>query len=121
MAESVHRGRVGWEITIGWASLVKNPRKLRPESLRRGGWRPGQLRPLVYMQPSPGSMTSEHHIYRADSATHIGEPEDAHESAGISWVPPSAIPGPISSGDISSGATLVTLLHLIAIVDGPRS
>ena len=36
-------------------------------------WRPGPLRPLLRVEPAPGISDSVHHLYRADSATHIGE------------------------------------------------
>jgi 8-oxo-dGTP pyrophosphatase MutT (NUDIX family) len=50
------------------------------------GWRPGPLRPLVYVQPTPGLMTSEHHIFRADSAEYIAPPVDGFESERVDWV-----------------------------------
>lgn len=106
----------GWEIPIGRINPGETPAEAAArETEEETGWRPGLLQPLVYTQPSPGLMTSQHHIYRANSATHIGEPEDRHESERIAWVPLDQIPDLINSRDISSGTTLVALLHVLAI------
>jgi hypothetical protein len=34
------------------------------------------VRPLLRVEPTPGISTSVHHVYRADSATRIGAPEE---------------------------------------------
>jgi hypothetical protein len=54
-----------------------------------------------------------HHVYRADSATQIGAPEDDFESSRIDWVPLDTIPGLISAGEISSATTLAAPLYTI--------
>ncbi|WP_433057058.1 NUDIX hydrolase [Dactylosporangium sp. CS-033363] len=78
------------------------------------GWRPGTLRPLIYTQPSPGLMNSEHHIFRADAASYIGPPVDGFESDRIEWVPLEDIRRLIDKGDIVTGTTLVALLYVLA-------
>lgn len=45
----------------------------------------------------------------------LGEPQDDHESEENSWVQLLEIPELIGSGDISSGTTLVALLHVLAL------
>jgi hypothetical protein len=81
----------------------------------RVGWRArGPVRPLVYTQPSPGIVTSQHHVFRADGADHIGEPEDALESDRIEWVPLDDIRGLIGKQHIVAGTTLAALLLLLA-------
>jgi 8-oxo-dGTP pyrophosphatase MutT (NUDIX family) len=62
----------GWEIPHGSIRPGEQPADAAVrEAEEETGWRPGRpIRPLVYSQPSPGLMTSEHHIFRADSATH---------------------------------------------------
>jgi 8-oxo-dGTP pyrophosphatase MutT (NUDIX family) len=74
----------GWEIPHGSIKPGEEPADAAArEAEEETGWRPGRpIHPLVYSQPSPGLMTSEHHIFRADSATHIGPPKDAFESGG---------------------------------------
>jgi hypothetical protein len=57
-------------------------------------------------------------VYRADSATQIGAPEDDFESSRVDWIPLSSIPGLISMGEISSATTLAALLYTL-VQDGP--
>ena len=59
-----------------------------------------------------------HHVYRADSATRIGPPEDDFESSRVDWVPLDTIPGLIAAGEISSATTLAALLYTI-VQDDP--
>lgn len=62
----------GWEIPLGGIRPGEDPADAAAREVEEEtGWRPGPLRPLVYTQPSPGLMTFEHHIFRADSATHL--------------------------------------------------
>ncbi|MFF5227322.1 NUDIX hydrolase [Dactylosporangium sp. NPDC000521] len=82
------------------------------------GWRPGPLRPLIYTQPSPGLMNSEHHIFRADSAEYIGPPVDGFESERVEWVPLDDIRRLIDKRDIVTGTTLVALLYFLVNVSG---
>lgn len=85
------------------------------ETEEETGWRAiGPIRPLVYTQPSPGIMTSQHHIFRADSAEHIGDPEDAFESDRVEWIPLEDIRGLIGKQHIVAGTTLVALLMVMA-------
>ncbi|HXP21029.1 MAG TPA: NUDIX domain-containing protein [Streptosporangiaceae bacterium] len=60
------------------------------------GWRPGPLRHLIVVQPTPGISNSEHHIYRADEAAHIGRPVDGFESERITWVPLAELRSPLT-------------------------
>ncbi|MEU0557424.1 NUDIX hydrolase [Dactylosporangium sp. NPDC006015] len=80
------------------------------------GWRPGPLHPLIYTQPTPGLMNSEHHIFRADSAEYIGPPVDGFESERVEWVPLEDIRRLIDKRDIVTGTTLVALLYMLADV-----
>ncbi|MEV0570214.1 NUDIX hydrolase [Dactylosporangium sp. NPDC050588] len=82
------------------------------------GWRPGPLRPLIYTQPTPGLMNSEHHIFRADSAEYIGPPVDGFESERVEWVALNDVRRLIDKRDIVTGTTLVALLYLLADLGG---
>lgn len=82
------------------------------------GWRPGPLRPLLAVEPTPGISTSVHHVYRAETATRIGAPEDDFESSRVDWVPLDTVPRLISAGEISAATTLAALLYTI-VQDGP--
>lgn len=104
----------GWEIPIGGIDPGETPADAAAREVEEEtGWRPGPLRPLLYTEPSPGLMTTRHHIYRTDSAEHIGEPKDAFESERIAWIPLSDIKGLIDKHDITSGTTLTALLYLL--------
>ncbi|MEV4636408.1 NUDIX hydrolase [Actinoplanes sp. NPDC049548] len=105
----------GWEIPQGSIREGENPADAAVrETEEETGWRPRQpIRRLVYTQPSPGIMTSEHHIFRADGADHIGAPKDAFESDRIDWVPLDDVRELIAEQHIVAGTTLVALLLLL--------
>jgi 8-oxo-dGTP pyrophosphatase MutT (NUDIX family) len=111
----------GWEIPVGRAepgeSLAEAAAR---ETEEETGWRPGPLKPLLTVQPTPGISTSVHHIFCADSVTRIGAPEDDFEASRIDWVPLATIPELISAGEISSATTLAALLYTI-VQHGPGS
>jgi 8-oxo-dGTP pyrophosphatase MutT (NUDIX family) len=105
----------GWEIPVGRAEpgeelAAAAAREVEEET----GWRPGPLRHLLRVEPTPGISSSVHHLYRAGSATRIGPPEDDFESSRVEWVPLETIPGLIDAGQISSGTTLAALLYTLA-------
>ena len=107
-------GSWGWEIPVGKADpgedlALAAAREVEEET----GWRPGPLRPLLRVEPTPGISDSVHHLYRATRATHIGPPEDDFESSRVEWVPLDAIRGLIGRGEITSGTTLAALLYTI--------
>jgi 8-oxo-dGTP pyrophosphatase MutT (NUDIX family) len=104
----------GWEIPVGRTEPGEDPaasaaREVEEET----GWRPGPLRPLIRVQPTPGISDSVHQIYRADCASHIGPPADDFESDRIDWIPLRDIPALITKGDIASGTTLAALLYTL--------
>ncbi|MFC0532071.1 NUDIX domain-containing protein [Phytohabitans kaempferiae] len=105
----------GWEIPHGSIRRGEAPADAAArEAEEETGWRPmPPIRPLVYTQPSPGLMTSEHHIFRADSATYIGPPKDAFESDKIDWIPLGDVRSLIDKQHIVAGTTLVALLYLL--------
>lgn len=102
-----------WEIPLGGIEdgedvISAAAREVEEET----GWQPGPLRPMIYTQPSPGLMTSEHHVFRADSATFVGSAERI-ECQRVEWVPISALRKLIDKGDIVTGTSLVALLYLL--------
>jgi 8-oxo-dGTP pyrophosphatase MutT (NUDIX family) len=105
----------GWEIPLGKIEEGEAPADAAAREFEEEtGWRPGPLRHLIYVQPTPGLTTSEHHIYRADEATLIGEPVDSHESERVSWVPLADLRSLIDKAEIVSGTTLVALLYILS-------
>jgi 8-oxo-dGTP pyrophosphatase MutT (NUDIX family) len=108
-------GTWGWEIPIGKAESNENPAAAAAREVEEEtGWRPGPLRPLLRVEPSPGISDSMHSIFRADTATRIGEPVDGFESSRVDWVPLGSVPRLIANGEISSGTTLAALLYTLA-------
>ncbi|MEV6527418.1 NUDIX hydrolase [Longispora sp. NPDC051575] len=104
-----------WEIPLGSIKPDEDPAAAAAREFEEEtGWRPGALRPLLYTQPSPGLMTSAHHIFRADSATHIGPPKDGFESDRREWLPLDDILGLVDKKDIVAGTTLAALLYTLA-------
>ena len=108
-------GSQGWEIPIGKIEAGEDPadsaaREVEEET----GWRPGELRPLLRVEPTPGLSDSVHHLYRAVGAKRIGPPEDDFESDRVEWVPLTDIPDLIGRGEVTSGTTLAALLYTLA-------
>jgi 8-oxo-dGTP pyrophosphatase MutT (NUDIX family) len=105
----------GWEIPIGRieegeSAVDAAAREFEEET----GWRPGPLRHLIRVQPTPGLSTSEHHIFRADEATYIGEAVDKSEAERVAWVPLSELRARIEKEEITSGTTIAALLYLLS-------
>lgn len=81
-------GAWGWEIPIGKIEDGETPADAAPREFEEEtGWQAGRLRHLLTVRPTPSLSNSEHHIYRTDSATAIGDPADQFESERIEWVP----------------------------------
>jgi len=110
-------GTWGWEIPMGRVEEDEPPADAAAREFEEEtGWRAGPLRPLIRVRPTPGISDSEHHVYRADEATRIGEPVDAYESERVAWVPLADVRSLIDGGDIVSGSTLVALLYVLGEV-----
>jgi 8-oxo-dGTP pyrophosphatase MutT (NUDIX family) len=108
-------GSYGWEIPIGKVGDGEDPALAAArEAEEETGWRPGPLRPLLRVEPTPGISDSVHHIYRSDGATYTGPPEDDFESERIEWIPLDVVPALIGKREIVSGTTLAALLFTIA-------
>jgi 8-oxo-dGTP pyrophosphatase MutT (NUDIX family) len=105
----------GWEIPIGRIEEGESPidaaaREFEEET----GWRPGPLHPLIYVQPTPGLSTSQHHIFQCDEATYIGEAADKSEAERVEWVPLADVRVLIKKGEITSGTTIAALLYILS-------
>ena len=78
------------------------------------GWRPGPVRHLLSFQPMIGMVDSEHALFVAEGATHIGEPTDHEEASRVDWIPLDKILDLIADHQILGAGSLVALLHILA-------
>ena len=104
----------GYEIPLGKTDPGEDPAAgAARETEEETGWRPGPLRFLMRVEPTPGISDSVHHVYRAQAATRIGPPEDAFESERVEWVSLAEVPRLVADGKILSGTTLAALLYVL--------
>ncbi|MEU6173958.1 NUDIX hydrolase [Streptantibioticus parmotrematis] len=88
------------------------------EMLEETGWRPGPLRQLMMVEPQHGLTDARHHVFWAQDAEYVGEPEDAFESERREWVPLKDVPDMVSRGEIRSANAVAALLMLHHIRNG---
>ncbi|SEH03554.1 ADP-ribose pyrophosphatase YjhB, NUDIX family [Nonomuraea solani] len=104
----------GYEIPLGQVDEGEMPRAAAAREVEEEtGWRPGPLRPLLSIQPSNGFFDSLHHIYRGESATHIGPPSDPWEAERVEWVHLSGVRKLIENGEVVCGTSISSLLYLL--------
>ncbi|MFF7388920.1 NUDIX hydrolase [Streptomyces scabiei] len=103
-----------WELPMGLVEEGESPEEAAArEVLEETGWRPGPIKPLIYAEPANGITDSQHHVFRADGATHVGPPTEKNESDRIEWIPLSEVRAMIDRREIVSSGTLVGLLYLL--------
>lgn len=101
----------GYEIPIGGIRVGEAPEVAAAREVEEEtGWRPGPMRLLTIVHPTPGISDSRHHIYWADGATHIGPPAEDWEAERIEWVPLADIRQLVETGEIVSGTSMAVLL-----------
>ena len=105
----------GWEIPHGGVHPGEEPEAAAAREFEEEtGWRPGPMRHLLTVHPSPGIMTSKHLVFRSDSAQRIGPPAHGYESDRVEWVPSAELPGLVAKGHIVAGTSLAALMYLAA-------
>ncbi len=103
-----------WEIPMGLIEDGETPEEAAAREVEEEtGWRPGPLTPIVYAQPANGITDSQHYLFRADGATHVGQPTELNESDRVEWIPLSEIRGMIDRREIVSSASLVGLMYVL--------
>jgi 8-oxo-dGDP phosphatase len=103
-----------WEIPIGGIKDGEEPAAAAAREVEEEtGWRPGPMRLMTVVHPTPGLSDSTHQIFRADGATHIGPPSDDFEAERIAWVPLCETRRLIDKRDIVSGTTMAALLYVL--------
>ncbi|MEV5500132.1 NUDIX hydrolase [Nonomuraea fuscirosea] len=103
-----------WEIPLGQVEEGETPRAAAAREFEEEtGWRPGPLRPLMGVQPSNGVSDSLHHVYRGESATHIGPPSDPWEAERVEWVRLAQVRKLIDSGEMVCATSISALLYVL--------
>jgi 8-oxo-dGTP pyrophosphatase MutT (NUDIX family) len=105
----------GYEIPIsrihpGEAPVEAAARTVEEET----GWSPGPLSALLYVQPSAGLTTSQHHVFYATRASYVGPAVEGYESEHVEWVRLDKIHDLIGKGQIVSGTTEAALLLVLS-------
>jgi 8-oxo-dGTP pyrophosphatase MutT (NUDIX family) len=105
----------GWEIPAGRIDPGETPViAAAREALEETGWEPHALRPLVRYQPTNGLSDQVFHIFVADGATHIGDPEDAGESERVEWKTVPELRRLVQDGQMLDGLSLTAVLYALA-------
>ncbi|QSY48111.1 MULTISPECIES: NUDIX hydrolase [Streptomyces] len=103
-----------WELPMGLIEEGETPEGAAAREVEEEtGWRPGPMKPLIYAEPANGITDSQHYVFRADGATHIGPPTEKNESDRIEWIPLDQVRGMIDRREIVSSGSLVGLLYVL--------
>ncbi|MFE0186947.1 NUDIX domain-containing protein [Streptomyces sp. NPDC058989] len=103
-----------WELPMGLIEEGESPEAAAAREVEEEtGWRPGPMKPLIYAEPANGITDSQHYVFRADGATHIGAPTEKNESDRIEWVPLDRVRAMIDRREIVSSGSLVGLLYVL--------
>ncbi|WP_406398837.1 NUDIX hydrolase [Streptomyces uncialis] len=113
-------GAWGWELPSGGCDGEDPAVAAARECEEETGWRPGPMRLLLALHPMPGISTSHHRVYWSSTATYMGDPKDAHESARREWVPLHRVPDLIGQGEVRSSSAVASLLMLHHLRSGPK-
>jgi 8-oxo-dGTP pyrophosphatase MutT (NUDIX family) len=101
----------GWEIPGGQVDVDETPEQAAVrETLEETGWRPGPLRLVGAYHPLSGAVEQRFHVFVADGAAYVGEPEDRNEAERIEWTPVDRVRELVRSGQVSDGYSLTSLL-----------
>lgn len=105
----------GFEIPAGRVENGESPdRAAAREVEEETGWRPGPLRSLLYLQPTPGITDSRHYVFTAGSAQWVGPPTDPAEAERVVWVPLAEVRNLIDQERLVSGSTMAALLYVLS-------
>lgn len=103
-----------WELPMGLIEEGETPEAAAAREVEEEtGWRPGPMKPLIYAEPANGITDSQHYVFRADDATHIGPPTEKNESDRIEWIPLDRVRGMIDRREVVSSGSLVGLLYVL--------
>lgn len=105
-----------WELPGGYVDPDEDPavtaaREVEEET----GWRPREVRPLVGFQPMLGSADAENLLFVSRGAEDTGQLPDINETQKVEWIALAAVPDLIERGEVAGAASLVGLLHVLAV------
>jgi 8-oxo-dGTP pyrophosphatase MutT (NUDIX family) len=104
----------GWEIPAGVLDPGETPAEAaRRETVEESGWEPGPLRPLLRFHPMAGVVDQTFHVFLADGARRVGEP-DPVEAARVEWVPVAEVRAELAAGRVSEGMSVAALSFALA-------
>jgi 8-oxo-dGTP pyrophosphatase MutT (NUDIX family) len=103
----------GWEVPAGRAEPDEVPEQAAiRETVEETGWHPGPLRSLGAYHPIPGAVDQTFHLFVADGAEQVGEP-DGDEAERVEWVPVDEVRKLLRDGSITDGLSLVALYRAL--------
>lgn len=112
----------GWEIPAGRVDEGEAPVDAAArETLEETGWRPGPLTPLVEFNTANGITDQRFFVYRADGATHEGDPADAYESERVEWHRWADLPALLTGGAVPDGPSLLALSYALIHASSTRT
>ena len=105
----------GWEVPAGGVEVGETPEQAAArETFEETGWRAGPLTKLGAYAPINGSADAVFHLFRADGASHVGDPLDASESERVEWRTVDEVRAAIGAGLVNDGMSLTGLLWSLA-------
>jgi 8-oxo-dGTP pyrophosphatase MutT (NUDIX family) len=104
-------GRWGWEIPMGIIHADEDPAEAAAREVQEEtGWKPLEMRPLLYGQPAAGIMDLAHYVFVSENAVKASPPSDSFESSRIEWIPLADVPELITKQQIVNYAAMASLL-----------
>ena len=104
-----------YEVPMGGINEGEDPATAAAREVEEEtGWRPGPLRPLIYVEPSNGLIDARHHIFTGNTATYTGPPTEPIEADHATWIPLAKIRDLVAGRQIVGGTTIAALLYLLS-------